>query len=677
MDFQLLPKEEAVKTLAEIAGDDLSMVIDVCEDICFEDKQTGYKWANLGEIILKQGVEDPKTAIRLGAYEWHTPTKLSLDQYIEEAVSFDESPKKDDFINRVKKDFHQGFQDIIRRLLLLLPTFDPDAVCRMPLKRATTIVPDTSAVHQGALDFVARFLSPMARIKIPAIVQMEIENQMHNYMSGIRSKKVSSGTRDNLRSRALGRHLLSQGGQRTLLRLELHSDVEMDRGELGADPVRGIIQPSSDREDRVLDLTDAVRSFADRLIVETAHLHRSRVRPDHPLVLLTSDQGMARMVMAEGMDVFFFQSRSTPDPAGKILTGTNFHPFESKLYTVPLTEVLWELAVSFGGVRVTNPKSNSYLELWALGGPEQLTWHPLHAKDDLIWGHYQPVPKAPKRAISEVEPSKTTRTRFAPKGYTFTPSRMLDLIGSLAGLDSLTYSEIRDILSVRSSATSQRYVRFLQSGQLVTEVDDHIEPTDDLRKLWQAISELDIPSIHELLMAVPSYSNFCSAVYKARQLDADSEEIPIGKKALPEYIAIGEMAGAILSIPGKGLVATDNAPDVSNFAECAVECYNEISHRTDEWILTGAWLECLVLRFAIHPVRAREFLRESKDKGILGFFLEGSTPDNRFQEHSMIELRLVQGRPTLRKIYLYRGDFISPGTAGVRIKIRMGKSNAA
>jgi hypothetical protein len=254
---------------------------------------------------------------------------------------------------------------------------------------------------------------------------------------------------------------------------------------------------------------------------------------------------------------------------------------------------------------------------------------------------------------------------------------MLDLIGSLAGRYSLTHSELSDLLDVRSPKTSQRYVRFLQSGQLATEVDDHIESTDNLRKLWQAILELDMSSIHELLIAVPSYSNFCYVVYRARQLDADSKEIPIGKKALPEYIAIGEMAGAILSIPGEGIVATDNAPDVSDFAQFAIECYNEVSHRTDEWILTGAWLECLALRFAIHPVRARTLLSESKGKGILSFFLEGSTPDNRFQEHSMIELKLVQGRPTLQKIYLYRGDFISPGTAGVRIKIRMGKNNVA
>jgi hypothetical protein len=159
-------------------------------------------------------------------------------------------------------------------------------------------------------------------------------------------------------------------------------------------------------------------------------------------------------------------------------------------------------------------------------------------------------------------------------------------------------------------------------------------------------------------------------------LDADSEEIPISKNVLPQYVAIGEMAGAILSIPGEGIVATDNDPDVNNFALSAIDCYEEVSRRTDEWVLTGAWLECLALRFAIHPIRARTLLRESREKGVLSFYLEGSTPDTRYQKHTMTELDLVQGKPALRKVFLYQGDFISPGTAGVRIKIRMGNGNA-
>ena len=87
-------------------------------------------------------------------------------------------------------------------------------------------------------------------------------------------------------------------------------------------------------------------------------------------------------------------------------------------------------------------------------------------------------------------------------------------------------------------------------------------------------------------------------------------------------------------------------------------------------------LECLALRSAVHPIRARALLKESRKRGALSFYLEGSTPDTRFQNHTMTELELIQGKPTLRKVFLYQGDFISLGIAGVRIKIRMGQNNA-
>ncbi len=675
MDFQLLSSGQATNILAEIANSGLPLSVSVSEDICFADGQGGCKWVDVGKIMFRQGAEQPQMAIRFGAYEWQIPDKQELDGYIKEAISFDNDRQKEDLLDRVKKAFYQGFQDILRRLSLLLPTFDPDAVCRMPLRCDTTVVPDTSAVHQGALDFIARFLWPMARIRIPDVVHMEIDNRMDNYLSRIRWNRENR-RKSQARVGALSNHLLSQGGQRTLLRLELHSNVELDRGDLRPDHARPIIQQSSDSVDRALHLTGIVKSLADRWIVETARSHRAQLRPDHPLILVTSDQGMARMAMAEGLDVFFFQSRNTPDPTGKVLTGTNFHPFKSELYTVPLTTVLWELAVSFGGARISNSQQTSCLELWALGGPEKLTWHPLHAKDDLIWGYYQKVLSEQKRTVSKVEPPKATNTEFAPKGYRFTPSKMLDLIGNLADKDSLTYGEVREFLSVKALRTSQRYVKFLQSGRLVTELDDRVQSTDDLKELWQAIRELNMPSIHRILAAVPSYSDFYASVRRARRLDADSEEIPISKYDLPKYIAIGEMAGAILSISGEEIIATDNDPDINSFASSAIDCYHEISRRADKWILTGAWLECLASLFAIHPIRARALLKESRERGVLSFYLEGSTPDTRYQKHTMTELVIVQGKPALRRVFLYQGDFISPGTAGVRIKIRMGQNNA-
>jgi len=666
MEFQLLSKKKAVEILAEIADEDLSLVLEVCEDICFGNDKGEYEWINLGKIELKPENDKIQTAIQYGFYEWLIPRKDEIDCIVSNTFSKIDPNIKEDRINNAKKWFYQGVQDIVRRLLLLLPTFDPDSFVRMPLKRPTTIVPDTSAVHQGGLDFVAKFLSPMARIKIPAVVYMEIESQMDNYMN-IRSNRKEKGTR----IKALERHLLSQGGQRALLRMELMSDVEMDRGDLGSDPIRGIITRSdSDPEDKVLEQSKVVKSFADRLIIETARLHRSQVRPDHPLAILTSDQGMARMAMAEGMDVLFFQARNSPEPTGRILTGTHVHPFDADFYSIPLTDVLWECAVSFGGAKLRNIKDDSFLELWALGGPEQLTWYPLHAKDDLIWGYY--VQAHPKKEIKSDKEFLSSEKRFASKGYKITSPKMIDFISILVENNNLAKDQLNEILSVKDQTTTNQYVKFLESGKFISESEQNIEATDKLRMLGKAIKELDISKIHGLLLDVPSYSNFHDFIQKGRQINIDSPEIPISKFFIQSYIALGEMASAILSISDKYIVVTDAEPSIAEFAAQAYKCYKDISQNSDtdtELILTGEWLECLALQFNIHPIRVRKLLEDSRQKGVLDFFVEGSTPDTRFPKHTMTVLELEQGKPVLKKIFLYQGNFVTPGFASNRIKI--------
>jgi hypothetical protein len=660
MSFTLLSKEKAKNILAEFT-DDQPLTIQVSEDKCFVDDQRNFKWIDLGKVEFKKVYSNIQTAIQNGAFEWHTPKKEDLDKSIKNCL-----PENIQSFERMQKFLYQGFQDITRRLLLLLPTFDSDSLCRMPLKRPTTIVPDTSSVVQGGLDFVSCFLSPMARIKIPAVVHMEIENHVDNYFNLRYNKKNT----DQYYSSALNRHLLSQGGQRTLLRLELHSEAEMDRGNLGVDPIRGIISPDSDPEDKSLGLTGVVKSFADRLILETARLHRSQVRPDHPLILLTSDQGMARMALSEGMDVFFFQARNAPDPFDKILTGTLFHPFKREFYTVSFTNILWELAVSFGGLKVINSKDDSYLELWALGGPcDLLPWQPLHAKDDLIWGHYQTPPKVQKKYISDTKTKEISSERFAPKGYKFSPQRMLNLIMELAEKNHLSYNEFNSILGVETKA-SRVYRRFLQSGQFIIEENETVSASNSLIALWHSISKTDLNDIQKLLNNIPSYNKFCSVIQNFRKLPIDSKEIQLSKFSLPNYIALGEMTGAIFSIPEIGIVSTDADPNTSEFVDIAFMCYSDIASKNDtKRVLTGEWLEFLASEFAIHPVKSRELLHKAKQEGLLDFFLEGSTPDNRFPDHTITLLELDQGKPILKKIFLYEGSFIKPGVAGVRIEI--------
>ena len=281
--FLLQSKNESIKQLAAFFREALSRqeVVDlqVGEDVCFG---TG-KWLPVGEIGLHPGdklsVDESEyspfeRALIIGSYNWKVPSFDKLSTSAKDI--FKEKNLKDDNIHRLKQALEAVAHAAIR-CGLSNPIFDADALARMPFRKPTTIVVDTTSILQGGLDFVVRFLYPYARIKIPAVVHMEILNMVDRYLKQRRRGKTSPST--------LLDHANSQGGQRVLLRRELHTDAEIERPRIGSDPLRGIIQPDSDAEDKNLGLQAMQGSFADRLILETAIQHRERMSPTTRLCL--------------------------------------------------------------------------------------------------------------------------------------------------------------------------------------------------------------------------------------------------------------------------------------------------------------------------------------------------------------------------------------------------------
>lgn len=682
MELNLLSKEDALRFIAQIGRNGETFEISLSEDICFGRE----KWVNVGTITLQPGgkVTDMETpydefcAAKFGGFEWELPSLNQLNENINNNL---ENQKNQD---RVQKAFREGLQDVIRRTLLLLPIFDVDTISKIPLRKPITIVPDTSAVHQGGLDFVSRFLTPWARIKVPAIVHMEIINQTDRYFATRREHQKNKKPV----IAALQEHLLSQGGQRTLLRIELHSDTEIERGDLGADPLRGIVTPASDPEDKNLKLQEIVRSFADRLILETARRFQTQVRPDHTLVLLTSDQGLARMTMAEGMDVFFFQARSVPKFDGRKLTGTLFHPFSQKIYTIPLTDVLWELAVSFGSLRLYNPKTRDSLELWGIPG-EEFTWQPLHIKDDLLWGNFSSekssvITEKTSTSLStsiknaeQVDAAHSHNIETTARGYAFSPDRMFLLMKMLVETGELTNQEAQDKLGLKHQDRYNLYKNFLRSGSFIEINDNKIICTELLKSLWQSILNDDYMSFLAYLKLIPSFEAVYNYINQLRTVEVEDSTFPISNKAKPAYIKLGEVACAWLNIQNKIISATDNIPDLVNFANLAIDVYKSIRSQGDtEWILTGRWLEELAVKYAVHPIVARKFVEQTQEQKLLSIYVEGSTPDTRFEQHAMWILKTNNGLPQLEKVFLYHGDFLIPGTAAVRIKLE-GVKNAS
>jgi hypothetical protein len=683
MELKLFSKENALKCIAQIGKNGEPFEIFLGEDICFGHD----KWVNVGMIRLQPGAKyagnetryDEYCAAKFGGFEWHLPSSEKLNENITNTL---ESTQNKD---SVQKAFREGLQDVLRRTLLLLPVFDVETISKIPLHKPITVVTDTSAVHQGGLDFLCRFLTPWVRIKVPAIVHMEIVTQVDNYLSKIRwNNENKNKTKNN--PATLRQHLLSQGGQRTLLRLELHSNAEIERGDLGADPLRGIVTPSSDSEDKALGLQNVTRSFADRLILETARRFQTQVRPDHPLALLTSDQGLARMTMAEGMDVFFFESRSVPKFDSKKLTGSLFHPFNQQIYTVSLTDVLWELAVSFGCVRLQNDKTQESLELWGIPSGEY-TWQPLHVKDDLLWGNFNSGTSSTTtdnistsfstniESLGETDAGSSQNIEPIARAYAFSPDQMLLLMKMLVERGELTNQEAQDKLGLKHQDRYSLYKNFLKSGSFVGINENKIICTELLKSFWQSILNEDNTKILLYLKQIPSFEALYNYITQGKIVEYSI--LPISNKAKSTYIKLGEVACSWLNIQNQKIVATDNIPELPDFANLAVDVYKSIrSQENTEWILTGLWLEELAIKFAVHPILTRKLLKEAQEQHLVNVYAEGSTPDTRFEQHDLWIIKTTDGLPHLERVYLYHGDFLIPGTSAVRIKLE-GVKNAS
>ncbi|OGW15169.1 MAG: hypothetical protein A3G93_00070 [Nitrospinae bacterium RIFCSPLOWO2_12_FULL_45_22] len=694
-EFCLQSRQDSVKTLANFffkAGEDTSSdrimaILEVGEGICFKEGS----WLSVGEIELYPGTpvagdENPysllERALTLGSYDWKLP---ELDNMLDRAIKIVADKDIEKKRNKLTKVL-EGVAHVALRCGFTHPVFDAESLSNMPFKKPTTVVADTSSVLHGGLDFVVRFLYPVARIKIPAVVHMEILNIADRYFNQRRDKKTTVG--------ALFDHINSQGGQRVLLRLELQTDAEIERPRLGSDPLRGIVQPDTDPEDRSLGLQNVQRSFADRLILETAIQHRERVSSDHPVMLLTCDQGLARMTLGEGMQPLFFDKNYCCHLFGTVLTGTCFCPFLSspnsdRLYFIPLMDLIWELAVTYGSARIVNKDCTATFEVRAIG--KTLSWSPFHAKDDLLWVRWDGFnaverlaelkreesgilaePLRPRPEEKAGKKDKASQDQKPLKGsYKFSLPSMLSLIQAFLEKQMLTNEEGIAIVGVKTLDSYEKYRNFLRSGDFIIPAKKGFEKTEKLDKLWETILLRDYPSLELLLAAVPSFRNFREELMK-NKLIIRSKVASVADSPFSTYCGLAEMVCIGLQIPEEGLRGTFVRPTLEEFSKIAVDCYAKIA-QGEEYILTGQWLEALAREYGVHPVLARSRLDEAYQAGYLQRYTEGSTPETQFEKHIMTYLNVEKGIPVIERINLYHGDFILPDRTSVSIRIIQGR----
>ena len=513
---------DTITEIAKMFQESPSCTVSTREDPAFRTAE----FLSLGEIqLFPQGdsLEHYAQAVRWGEFEWRTPDHSEVTDEIHVSLG----------VKDLKKDAQSRAKDKIRRIVDLFgaipvrlglshPIFDPHTLEVMPFRRPTTIVSDTSGVLQGGLSFVSKYLHPVARVKIPAVVQMEIVNFADRFLSNRRAATVKPVD-------LLMDHLNSQAGQRVLLQLELHSDVELERTFLFGDPLRGAFQREEDKELKELNISVSIRSYADRLILEASRQHQSQASFGHPVMLLTSDQGLARMAMAEGMHPLYFRTAKAKAFFDKCFTGTHFHPFSGEIRTTSIPEVLWELATIFGSARLATEDKKS-LSVHAIG--KDLAWTPYHSHDDLLWVEF-PGSRTPPRRSATVAPSPSADdlsileissgdrshaaaqrqrlseggdTKHKPFPYRFSLAQLVTLIDRLDTVQQLSINSVMTLLGARTASGIKDYRRFLESGGAITVDEENWTAAPHLKLTAIAIRNLDICALREALRAFPSYA---------------------------------------------------------------------------------------------------------------------------------------------------------------------------
>ena len=668
----LMSPDEAAPKIAGMFADGAPCRIDAREDRAFKDEE----WFDLGEVSLQfsSSSEDPETLVKNGAFEWRLPDVREARNTLSDLLDKKDEDKDSRNVSRALADV----ASIGVRTGLLHPVFDPASLEEMPYRRSVTVVVDTSGVLQGALDFVVRHL-PIARIKIPAIVQMEFVNFTHRFLSLRRKQK------NQRRFHELIEHLKSQGGQRTLLRLELQADAEIERTYLLGDPLRSAFQPEHDAELSDLNVSVSVPAYADRLILEAARHHQAQSGPKHAVRLLTGDQGLARMALAEGVTPLYFRAVRADDFFGRRLAGQTFDPFTGQLRRTPLALVLWELATAFGSARLTDESGRGFT-VSALG--EGMSWFPYHSVNDLLWCEQAPEsttgePSSPVRkrtrsgrsggaAVSQeetAEPSGDVRrtTRKASSFQVFDVGRLFRLICALDDEEEMSEPRVMELLGVRSPRGGSEYRRFLSSADLVSVTDGNWKAEPPIQPLSAALRNERTEELRDVLLNAPSFSTFAAHIGQS-EVGSALDLSGVVARGTNNYRILGEITLLCALVRTEGVYPTPTTPDAATFARTALDRFTDLD-RGEGLIVTGAWLESLIRNDGIHPEIARRRLDEASTKGLLRRSTEGSTTQIRFDDHVVHVLRTDAGMPIVTPIHLYRGDYLIPGKGSTSLRI--------
>lgn len=265
--------------------------------------------------------------------------------------------------------------------------------------------------------------------------------------------------------------------------------------------------------------------------------------------------------------------------------------------------------------------------------------------------------------MADIEPAQPKQYAGS---YKFGLTKMFVLIDKLSSSGSLKPEEVLEALSLGSGGQIDDYRNFLLAGDFI-EGGAEMKATVALQDLVSALKKKDFETALGLFKRVPSFAGFVDFLLGVR---ADN---PVAQRALPPYTGLAEIVCIGFEIPEERIFGTPNRPSPEEFTELAFKVYEGLTGGSDDYVLIGLWLEGLVRDGGIHPVTSRALLEESREKGLLQRFTEGSTPETGYQNHTLYVLDTAQGGLNVRRLGIFEGDFLLPGKSSVSIRLKRGR----
>jgi hypothetical protein len=254
--------------------------------------------------------------------------------------------------------------------------------------------------------------------------------------------------------------------------------------------------------------------------------------------------------------------------------------------------------------------------------------------------------------------------------HRFNVETLLLLVDALDNGQRLAEQDVVKIVGARNREGIGEYRRFLISAGAIQVSSGVWETLARARELAIAVRNEDIIGVRSVLLAEPSFAHFVRQLSEHGVGHAwDPSEF---RRSVSTYLTLAEIIRVGAPISGEGFFATPSLPTLEDFARVALARFHELD-RSDGLVATGAWLEALIRTDAIHPEIARLRLNDASAMKLLRRSTEGSTTDLRSDNHSIQVLRVQGGRPVVRTVHLYRGDYLIPGKSSTSLRIESPK----